>query len=280
MQFIIIPLLMALLLLTSPAFSADSSWRIFDVKGKVSLQNDSGTRALSNGKNLFEMVQKGSRFKVGSGGKVVIVSLKSRQAFEIGENSEGIVEADHVRAIKGAVSLKKSFALPKTNDGSMGGVVMRSGGNISSCLKPLSPSNTAVIDHSPELSWENSCDGLKQVTVTVLADERIVLTAESNETHFKIPDGLVQPGRKYMWLIAGGSDFDMASGVFTILPEADRKEVLEKTAAYAKVDDDDIAEMIAYLYFIAGKGLNEMARLESNKIRQRFPSAAGLKDLP
>lgn len=272
--------LMVLLLLAAPAFCAEASWKVFEIKGKASLQTSNGTRPLSNDKNLLETVLKGSRIKVEGVGKVVIVSLKSRQAYEIGDNSEGMVEDDQVRAIKGTVLVKKGFTLPKGSDGRLGGIVMRGAGNTRSCLKALSPVNTAIVDLSPELRWENNCDGLKQVTVTVLADERVVHSAESSETAFKIPVGVVQPGSRYMWLIDGGANFDMASGVFSVLPDADRKEVLEKVADYAKAGGEDIAEMIAFIYFVDGKGLSEMTRMESDKIRQRYPGAEGLKDLP
>ncbi len=272
-------LLMAMLL-AAPAFSAEAPWKVFEIKGKVSLQVDGATRTLTNEKNLLETIRKGSKVKVEGAGKVVVVSLKSRQAYEIADNSEGVVEDDQVRALKGTVSVKKGFTLPKSNDGKMGGIVMRGAGNTRSCLKAISPSNTAVVDLSPDLVWENNCDGLKQVAITVLADERIVHAGESSETSFKIPAGVLQPGSRYMWLIDGGANFDMASGVFTVLTEADRKEVLEKSAAFAKAGSEDIAEVIAYIYDISGKGLNEMARKESEKIRQRYPGAEGLKDLP
>jgi hypothetical protein len=38
--------------------------------------------------------------------------------------------------------------------------------------------------------------------------------------------------------------------------------------------------MIAYIYFLDGKGLNELARIESDKMRKRFPGSEGLKELP
>jgi hypothetical protein len=272
--------LIVFLLLTGTAYAADATWKIFEIKGKASLQTDAGTRPLSNDKNLLETIHKGSRVKVDGVGKVVVVSLKSRQAFEVGSNSEGVVEDEQVRALKGTVSVKKGFSLPKGNDGKMGGIVMRGAGNTRSCLKALSPSNTAIVDLSPELYWENNCDGLKQVTITVLADERIVHTAESSETTYKVPVGVLQPGSRYMWLIDGGANFDMASGVFTILPDTERKEVVERMEAYGKEEGDDISGKIAYIYYIDGKGLNEMTRRESEKIRQRFPGAEGLKDLP
>lgn len=280
MHFKLVTLLISLSLVATQVFAAETSWKIFEIKGKASIQTDSGKHELTNAKNLLETVRKGSRIKVEGAGKVVVVSLKNRQAFEIGDNSEGVVEEDQVKALKGTVSIKKGFALPKANDGRMGGIVMRGAGNTRSCLKAISPSNTAIVDLSPELRWENNCDGLNQVTITVLADERVVHTAESGTTSFKVPAGVLKPGSRYMWMIDGGADFDMASGVFTVLPDADRKEVADKLAEYAKTGGDDVAEMLAYIYFIDGKGLHEMTRLESAKIRKRFPGSEGLKDLP
>jgi hypothetical protein len=271
---------LSVLMFSVSAFAADNIWKIFEVKGKASVISDSGTRALSNEKSLLETIRKGSKVKTEAGGKVVVVSLKNRQAYEIGDNSEAVVEDELVRAIKGTVAIKKGFSLPKTNDGRMGGIVMRGAGNTRSCLKALTPINTAIIELTPELRWENNCDGLRQVTVTVLADDRIVHTAESSETFLKIPDGVMLPGSRYMWMIDGGSNFDMASGVFTILAEADRKDARERIAEYDKEKSDDVSSMIAYIYFLDGKGLNELTRLESDKMRKRFPDSEGLKELP
>ena len=260
--------------------AADTVWKIFEVKGKASAITDSGSRVLSNEKSLLETIRKGSRIKTEAGGKVVIVSLKSRQAYEVGDNSEAMIEEEQVRAIKGTVTIKKGFSLPKSSDGRMGGIVMRGAGNTRSCLKAVSPVNTAIIDLTPRLTWENNCDGLRQVTITILADDRVVHTAESSETFFSIPAGVLQPGGRYMWMIDGGANFDMASGVFTLLAETDRKEALARIAEYGREKSDDAATMIAYIYFLDGKGLNEQTRIESNKMRKRFPGAEGLKELP
>ena len=157
---------------------------------------------------------------------------------------------------------------------------MRGAGNSRSCLKARSPVNTAILDLTPVLTWENTCDGLKQVTVTLLSDERIVHTAESSDNAFKIPAGVVLPGTRYMWLIDGGANFDMASGVFSTLAEPDRSEAVAQVAAFGTDTGEDIAGRISYAYYLDGKGLSELARQESEKIRKRYPGAAGLKDLP
>jgi hypothetical protein len=271
---------LSVFVLTTSACAADNIWKIFGVKGKASLITDSGTRALNNEKSLLETVRKGSRIKTEAGGKVVVVSLKSRQAYEIGDNSEAAIEDEQVRAIKGTVVIKKGFSLPKSSDGRMGGIVMRGAGNTRSCLKALSPVNTAILDLTPELRWENNCDGLRQVTITLLADERVVHTAESSETSFRVPAGVMQPGTRYMWMIDGGANFDMASGVYTTLPDSDRKEALERIAQFNSENGDDASAMIAYIYFLDEKGLNELSRLESDKMRKRYPGAEGLKELP
>jgi hypothetical protein len=271
---------LSVFVLSASACAADNIWKIFGVKGKASLITDSGTRALNNEKSLLETVRKGSRIKTEAGGKVVVVSLKSRQAYEIGDNSEAAIEDEQVRAIKGTVVIKKGFSLPKSSDGRMGGIVMRGAGNTRSCLKALSPVNTAILDLTPELRWENNCDGLRQVTITLLADERVVHTAESSETSFRVPAGVMQPGTRYMWMIDGGANFDMASGVYTTLPDSDRKEALERIAQFNSENGDDASAMIAYIYFLDEKGLNELSRLESDKMRKRYPGAEGLKELP
>jgi hypothetical protein len=161
----------------------------------------------------------------------------------------------------------------------MGGIVMRGAGNTRSCLRALSPINTALLDLTPLLSWENNCDGLNQVTLTVLADERTVFTSEVTETSFKIPVEVLKPGNRYMWMIDGGANFDMASGVFSVLSETERSEALVRISEFNK-ESGDVAVMIAYIYYLDGKGLNELTRLESEKLRKRFPNSEGLKELP
>ena len=268
------------LMLSVSAFAADNVWKIFEVKGRASVISDSAARALSNEKSLLETIRKGSRVITEAGGNVVIVSLKDRQAFEVGDSSEAIVEDEQVRAIKGTVTIKKGFSLPKANVGSTGRIVMRGAGNTRSCLKAISPINTVILELTPELRWENNCDGLKQVTITILGDDRVVHTTESSETLFRIPAGVLQPGSRYMWMIDGGSNFDMASGLFNIPAETERKEALERISAYRKENSEDVSAMIAYIYFLDGKGLNELSRLESDKMRKRFPGSEGLKELP
>ncbi|MBK5276053.1 MAG: hypothetical protein JJE30_13505 [Desulfuromonadales bacterium] len=279
-MFIRIVTLLSVLMLSVSAFAADNIWKIFEVKGKASIITEGGSRALSNEKSLLETVRKGNKIKTEAGGKVVVVSLKNRQAYELGDNSEAIVEEEQVRAIKGTVVIKKGFSLPKSSDGRMGGIVMRGAGNTRSCLKALSPLNTAVLDLTPLLRWENNCDGLTQVTITVLADERTVLTSETTETSFKIPAEVLKPGSRYMWMIDGGANFDMASGVFSIPTEAERNEALGKISEFNRESSEDVAAMIAYIYYLDGKGLNELTRLESDKLRKRFPDSEGLKELP
>lgn len=281
MRVQIVSLMVGLLLIVAgTVYGAEKTWRVFDVKGKAGLVAPDGARiSLSNEKNLLQALDTGSRVKVEGKGKVVIVSLKTRMAYEIADDSEAVVEDKEVRALKGSVAAKKGYTLPKGKDGKMGGIVMR-GGNTRSCLKVVSPANTATLDLDPVFQWENACEGLRQVTVTLLSDERVVHTAESGDSSMRIPAGVVKPGVRYMWLIDGGVNFDMASAVFTVLPEEERSEVMAQIAAAAGAGPDDIAGMIAHVYYLEGMGLAQMARQESEKIRKRYPGAAALKDLP
>ena len=262
------------------AFAADNIWKIFEVRGRASVISGNAVRALSNEKSLLETIRQGSRVLTEAGGNVVIVSLKDGLAYEVGDSSEATVEDEQVRAVRGTVTMKKGFLLPKAGDGRTGGIVMRGAGNTRSCLKAISPVNTAILELTPELRWENNCDGLRRVTITILSDERVVHTAECSETSFKIPADVLQSGSRYMWMIDGGTNFDMASGLFTIPAEADRKEVLESITGFSRETGEDVSAMIAYIFFLDAKGLNELARLESDKMRKRFPASQGLKELP
>ncbi len=268
-------------LATSIASAAEKDWRIFGVQGTAKLISASGAiTPLTLEKNLLQPLSQGSRIKVEGRGKVVVVSIKSRLAFEILDESEALLEADQARVLKGKVIPRKGYALPKGNEGRMGGIVMRGAGNTRSCLKAVSPLNTAILELDPVLVWTNDCEVLKQVTITVLADDKTINTAETSDTKYRIPAGILKPGNRYMWLIDGGSNFDMASGVFSIPAEPVLSEMLLKLNRKKTADIDDLVERIAFIYLLNEHGVIDTARDESALLRKLYPGSEGLKELP
>jgi hypothetical protein len=268
-----------LMLMAASAASADD-WRIFGAHGTVRITPKGGEPAtVSKEKSLMMKIQNGSTIQVKGKGKVVLVSLKSRQAFEIGDNTTALVEPEFVRALNGSVNPKSGFAPPTRKDGKIGGIVMRGMENQTSCLKTLAPINTTILDLAPELLWENNCSSPSKVNVTILSDERVVHTAEAlSGSSYKVPENILKEGRRYLWMIDEGASFDMSSGVFRVTGGKEREELLQRMKEANSAASPE--ERIAYIYFLADRGFLDMARDEASRLRAAFPEAPGLSELP
>lgn len=255
-------------------------WRIFGAQGTVLISSKNGEAiTIKNDKSPMMRVADGSTIQVKGKGKVIVVSLKSRQGFEIGDDTTALVEPATIRSLKGSVTPRSGFAPPAGKDGKMGGIVMRGAGNQRSCLKAISPVNTNILNSNPELRWDNHCSGLSRVNLTVLSDENVVHSAEiSSATSYRIPDNILKEGKRYLWMIDGGAGFDMTSGVFAVANPAEREEVQKRQQAVNDVATPE--ERLLLIYFLHDKGFIEMAKGEGNKLRSVFPEALGLSDLP
>ena len=270
---------MAISLFTTSIALADE-WRMFGAHGTVLLTPKGGeSTIINNDKSLMMNIANSSTIQVKGKGKVVLVSLKSRQAFEIGDNSSAIVEPDIVRALNGAVNPKSGFAPPTGNSGKMGGIVMRSTGSQTGCLKAVSPIKTTIMDLTPELRWENRCSGLTSLSFTLLSDEHVVHTAEVlSLSSYRLPENILKEGKRYLWMLDGGASFDMTSGVFMVATEKERKEVLQRMKEATSANSPE--DRLAYIYFLSDMGFSEMAREEGRMLRAVFPEASGLSGLP
>ena len=280
MKSIFLALIGTGLFLIAAGTAVADDWRIFGAHGTVEMAPKGGSPvAIDNNKSLMMKVPVGSTLQIKGKGKVVIVSLTSRQAFEFTDNTQVAVDADTVRALSGSVTSKSGFAPPTGKAGKIGGIVMRGAGNQRSCLKTIYPVNTAILDPTPELRWENHCSGLPGVTLTILSDERVVHSAENvSGSSYRLPAKILADGNRYLWMIDGGASFDMASGVFALPAASVRDEILQrmKIAAAATTPED----RIGYIYFLSDRGFTEMAHEESRKLRAAFPEATALSELP
>jgi hypothetical protein len=269
----------ALSFVTASTASADD-WRIFGTNGMVQITQKRGNpTSVNNDKSLMMKVPVGSTIQVKGKGKVLLVSLKSRQAYEIGDNSTAMVEPDAIRALNGSVNPKSGFSPPTGKDGKMGGIVMRGAGNKGGCLKLFSPINTTILAVTPELRWENRCSGLSSLSLTILSDERVVHTAEVlSLSSYRVPENILKEGNRYLWMVDGGASFDMSSGVFLVAGGKEREEVLQRMKEINSASSPE--ERLAYIYFLTDRGFSEMAREEGRRLRAFFPEASGLSDLP
>lgn len=270
---------MALSLFSAGIASADD-WRIFGVHGTVQIASKGGEPVtINNDKSLMMKVPDGSTLLVKGKGKLVMVSLKSRQAFEIGDDSSALVDSATIRALKGSVTPKSGFAPPTGKDGKMGGIVMRGAGNQRSCLKALSPINTNILATSPELRWENRCNRLSTVSLSIISDERTVHSAEVvSVSSYKVPENILKGGSRYLWMVDGGASFDMTSGVFQVTGGKEREELLQRMKEAESATTPE--ERISYIYYLSDSGFTEMAKGEGNRLRAAFPEASALSDLP
>ncbi len=266
-----------ILVAASAAFADD--WRVFGAHGTVQITPKGGSPAIiDNSKSPMMKVPVDATIQVKGQGKIVVVSLKSRQAYEIGGNSSAYVEANAVRALSGSVVAKSGFVKPTGKDGKMGGIVMRSIGSQGGCLKLLSPTKTTIMGLTPELRWENRCSGLSSMTLTILSDERVIHTAEVMAlSHYRVPENLLKRGNRYLWMVDGGTSYDMSSSVFMVASDKEREEVVQrmKKAEAAATPEDQLA----YIFFLTDKGFSEIAKEEIRKLHSLFPDASGLADL-
>ena len=224
-------------------------------------------------------VSEGSTIQVKGKGKVVVVSLKSRSAFEIGDDSTARVETDTVRPLKGTVNPKTGYAPPAGKDGKIGGIVMRGADNQKGCLKLISPVKTKIVELTPELRWENNCSGVANLGVTILSDEQVVHSAEVRSvSSYRVPENVLKAGNRYLWMIDGGSGFDTSSGVFMVAENKEREEVTQQTKSASSTAAPE--DRLAYMYFLSDRGFSELAKVELGKLRTAFPEAAGLLELP
>jgi len=269
---------MGFILLAAGTASADD-WRIFGAQGTVQIApKGADPVTINNDKSPMMKVTEGSTISVKGKGKVVVVSLKSRQGFEIGDNSTAQVDPTTIRAIKGSVSPKNSFAPPVGKEGKMGGIVMRGAGNQSGCLKALSPINTNILNPAPELRWENRCSGVSRLSLTILSDENVVHATEVlSLSSYRVPENILKEGNRYLWMVDGGANFDMSSGVFMVTGGKEREEVVQRMKeAHSATNPED---RLAYIYFLSDRGFSEMAREEADRLRSAFPEASGLSEL-
>jgi hypothetical protein len=260
--------------------AAAEDWRIFGAHGTIQIAPKGGAAVvINNDKSLMMKVSEGSTIQVKGKGKLVVVSLKSRQAYEIGDNTTALVNPDVIRALNGSVNAKSGFTPPTGKDGKMGGIVMRSIGNVRSCLNALSLNNTTIVDLTPEIRWENHCRGLNKVNLTILSDDGIVHSAEVlSLSAYRIPVNILKEGTRYLWMVDEGTSFEIASGVFMVSAGKEREEVLKymKEVHLATTPED----RIAYVYFLSDRGFSDMAKEESNRLRSAFPEASYLSELP
>ncbi len=257
------------------ADAAERFGLVFDVQGDVEVRRPDGkVTKLKKAEHVLFPVSEGDRVKVARG-KVVIVSVKDNKGYELAANTEGVVKDRRLVAVRGSIREIEGLNPPgKGVSGSIGGIVLRS---IRPCVKAVSPVNTCILDVTPELMWENTCQGDKKVIVKIISGEQMIFHTESAANSLTVPSGMLQYGKEYRWIIDGGKDRNISGGGFTIVREDEAKDISQRIAFYRE-RGDDLSYRLSYIFYLLDKNLNEMAKGEIQKLKKDYPENAYIRE--
>lgn len=269
-----------IVLLALPGYAATKFGLIYDIRGKAELVNPVGKSiSLEKGKHILMPVRVGDRIKTGDHSKVIIVSLKGKEGYEISPNSEAKVEGASVAALSGGVKASRGYNVPSgSSSGPMAAMVFRGASNPDRCITPVSPVNTTIISNSPELSWGITCKDVDKVTVRIIEDGKVSYEASTSTTSLKVPAAILKYGHDYAWTVDAGPVAGRAESEFSILSESQLASVKEKMAAYDPADKD-LAKRMSYVFFLIETDLKDVARDEVEKLKKEFPDNYYLKDI-
>jgi len=273
---------MYFLLFVPEVFAANKFGVIFELKGNVRIQNDHGLLlSLDQEKDILHSIKEGDRIEVFGEGKVVIVSSYSKNGYEIASNSAVIIKDNKLTTLHGSVRAIEGLHPPgddkaKQGHKGIGAVVMRSS---KKCIKIVSPVNTAILDISPDLTWQNSCRDNKKVSIKVLHDDMLVYETSTDATNIKIPAGILHYGMEYRWLVDGGESGGTKRSGFSIPDKQSLGELRDQVASYSQLRDAGIAQRLSYLFFLREHDLNDLARSELEGLRKEYPQNNYLKEL-
>ncbi len=263
-------------LMASDINAAVQAGYIFDIQGTAQLLNAEGKKiVLKRGEHLLYAVKEGDRIKVEKG-KVVVASLKDSKGYEIGSNSEALAKAGTIVAVKGSVSELKGLHAPgKAGSGSIGGFVVR---GMKPCIRALSPVNTAIIETTPKLAWENKCSGDKNVTVKIIAGDSVLFSVQTRESSLAVPPNILGYNKEYRWIVDSGKVNNISGGVFSI-PSAEEVQGLQKQIAQFEERKKDMSFHLSYVFFLIDNNLNDLARTEVKVLKNEYPDNEYLKKM-
>lgn len=249
---------------------------IFDIQGRAQLTNAEGRKiVLKRGEHLLYAVNEGDRIKVEKG-KVVIASLKDSRGYEIGNNSEAVAKTGAIMAVRGSVSELKGLHAPgKAGSGSMGGFVVR---GTKPCIRALSPVGTAIVSTTPILTWENKCPGEKGATVKILSGDNVLFSGETREDSLAIPERILGYDKEYRWIVDSGRLNNVSGGVFSIPAAEEVRELTQQIAGFEQ-RKNDMSFHLSYVFFLIENNLNDLARIQINTLKNRYPDNEYLKKM-
>lgn len=250
---------------------------IFDIEGFAEIKPPmKEPLKLEREKHLLHVVNYGDKLRVVREGKIAIFSIWDKKIYEIPENTLVQVLSSGLSTIRGG-RIREMPALydPQKVPERVLDMFTTHLLPEHSCLRVASPVNTSVETLTPTLEWNNSCEGVKKVTVKILKDKAVIYQTETGEQSFRVPKELLEHESTYSWLIDGG-DNGIVGETFTTLSNNQIVDYLEKKLYYSKNDQDNSVRL-SFIIYLLNNNLNELARKEIVRLREEYPEITGVQ---
>lgn len=267
----------AVLLLIPCLVYAEEKLLLFDVQGDAVIKS-AGVATKLGKSHLLKPVREGDRIEVGSGGKVLFVSTRTKRGYEVLADSVAEVRGGELKSVKGTVNIRYGLSAPESGpSGPIGAIVLRNT-MMEPCIKAVAPVNTAVTTLTPVLKWNLLCTGAgKEVSIKVLDGRTVIFDATTDASSVAVPDGTLNYGVSYRWLVDGGP-YGIIGGTFSIPEKEAIGQINEKISFYSH-NSKDLAERLSFIAYLLDNRLNESASIEIDKLKNDFPDNEHLKEL-
>ncbi len=263
--------LTAIALAAVPAWAADPTAFICDVKGDVSL-NEGGRPPF-----LGELIP-GSRLKLAAGAQAAVMFVVSGEEYTLKGPGEYVVGKDSISAATGAAPTKRklvshadSAVIVQASKAGTASLRMRSApAPRPGATGPQYPTGK-IAQLQPVLRWGGDASSTYEIVVTAASGKQ-VHAGPARGTTLKLPVKLV-PGQAYTWSVAA-RDGAPADARFEVLP-ADAVSAADKARTAAKSFNDRVQLALV----LQGLGAPQDAREVWSQLaaeRPDIPELAGL----
>lgn len=251
--FAIIAVMVCLALVPSLAFGAARFGMIFEIQGTATLTKANGkTTTLDRATHILKPVKVGETITVAPGGKVVVVAMADKTGFEITSGTTARITADGVVASSGSVTTVAANSMPLSGSasGTYGTTVLRSA-STDSCVNIASPRNTAVLDTTPMLAWDNACTGASEVTVRIYQDRAVVFEMTTNQPSFSVPQGVLEARQTYRWMVETSAG--KSGATFTTLDAETSADLRAMSAEMSASNEQWLPNTLAYIFMMVNQ---------------------------
>jgi hypothetical protein len=274
MKIMLILFTMTPLLIPDLYGASEDAALILEVKGRVVISHNQQ----HNVARAFEWVQKGSDVESGEGSSMTLLHQTGKK-IEIGPRSKAIVESNDVRRVRGNVSVVGSMPrLPKmppavsaeVNTSRPAAVRVRS-----QALKLFRPVNGSYLLHEDVVLRFEPAAGAARYGVTIANEAgTTVLDIETDETSVKVPNGVIEPGQRYVWNVR---TVDAVTGTYRGEAEfqtLDSEQAAARRDFMDRLNQDDWKSLAVMASIDARLGLTEYAQRAIEKAMPKAPDEA------